>query len=30
MGLRIELCQDPVGEVAGRVLHALGAKLYVL
>lgn len=28
--LQCELCQDPVGEVAGTVLYALGAKLSVL
>lgn len=29
-GIQCELCQGPVGEVSGRVLYALGAKLSVL
>lgn len=29
-GLQCELCQGPMGGVAGRVLHALGTKLSVL
>lgn len=30
LGLQCKLCQGPVGEVTGRVLYALGAKLSVL